>query len=260
MTNQRQALNRTDHAGLTLGSVKTLYHTAHIMAIPVVAAEAALIAREYVLVFEKDEPKAIALLGNRPDSNSYVNQEGRWLARYMPALIRAYPFSLQVVDSDASGEEKFNILIDPNAPHFSVGGGEPVLTEQGEPTELLGKVQKTLLEIHRNMALTSRQINQLAELNLLVERSISIKTQGVALEGFRVVDEERLSQLTGEQLVALRDSGALKLAHAQLSSLANAADSPLIRNPDLEVVEAPLAATENEDFELDFSQFLRKDH
>jgi hypothetical protein len=34
----------------------------------------------------------IAILGLKTDQNSYLDSEGRWKARYLPAFVRRYPF------------------------------------------------------------------------------------------------------------------------------------------------------------------------
>ena len=36
----------------------------------------------------------VAVLGLFPDHNLFVNEEGRWLGRYVPAAYRSYPFLL----------------------------------------------------------------------------------------------------------------------------------------------------------------------
>ena len=64
---------------------------------------------------------------------------------------------------------------------------------------------------------------RLADLGLLVERSIDCQINGerLTLNGFKVVDEDKLRALKPEVIQELFQSGALGFIHAHLLSLNN---------------------------------------
>ena len=62
--------------------------------VPILANEAASCAAEYPIVFVegKDGFAPVVLLGLRQSENLYVNINGEWDARYIPAFVRRYPY------------------------------------------------------------------------------------------------------------------------------------------------------------------------
>ena len=243
------------------GQGKRFGFAAKATSIPILSAEAANIAREYVMVFDRAQPQVHALLGSRQQFNGYVTEDNQWLARYIPSLIRAYPFRPGVLPSqnENTQEHQLIVLIDPDAPHFQDANGIPILDENGEPSEFLNKIQDTLRHLHQGIRHTIAQVSQLQQLGLLVERPVTIKRLNVAIDGFRVIDTELLNALSGAELTALRDSGAISLIYAHLISLSNLQDSPLIRQPAATPEEPQPSSAQDfftdEDFNLDFSKF-----
>jgi len=261
MFTRHETLNRKQHANLRFGQGKRFGFAAKATSIPVLSAEASNIAREYVLVFDRAQPQAQALLGSQQDFNGYVTEDGQWLGRYIPAFIRAYPFRPGVLPSQQENtkDHQLVVLIDPDAPHFQDNAGTPLLDENGAPSELLNKVQGILRHLHQGIIQTAAQVNQLQRLGLLVEQRIMIKRLNIAIEGFRVINQERLKTLSGAELAELRDSGALQLIYTHLISLNNLQDSPLLRQPVAKpAVPEPAPVQDfftDEDFNLDFSKF-----
>src|SRR5580692_19385 len=62
--------------------------------VPLMATEFELASSEYAIVFSgegKDVMPAV-LLGIRDQENLYVDENGAWNAKYIPAFVRRYPF------------------------------------------------------------------------------------------------------------------------------------------------------------------------
>lgn len=55
-------------------------------------------AEEYSIVFagEGDNLLPVVLMGVREDENLYVDSDGGWSAKYIPAFVRRYPLFSQV--------------------------------------------------------------------------------------------------------------------------------------------------------------------
>lgn len=213
------------------------YHfAAREMLIPVMAGEAAQIAREYPIVFPvgyRDTPAA--LVGVNEGANAYVQPSGHWQARYVPAHVRRYPFMLADSSTAADaeqGQKLFTIMIDNDAPHLGADEGELLFQPDGKPAPMLEQAQKMLLHLEKDRVRTQALLKQIDETGLLVERILQIgRESGSAhgLKGLRVIDTQRLAECPAETVYALHKSGALALIHAHLISLSNLNDGPLSR-------------------------------
>lgn len=230
------------HHGLCFNSKVTFAFASHLTASPVVSSEAGLIAREYVLVFAQGaQSLPLAILGVQRDTNVYVASNGQWLARYIPAHVRRYPFALgQGAAQKQEKEQSFTLMFDEDAPHFS-GGNEALLDDQGRPTPFLEKIQSVLLSLEHDQRHTVQLVAQLEAAGLLITRTLAAQRKDntrVGIDGVRVVDTDRLAKLTAGQLHTLHESGALALVHAHLISLSNLKNSQLVAEQDNDL--APL--------------------
>lgn len=248
-----EVLDPAKHAHLTYrGNVGYAFAREEI-AVPLVASEITTAARDYALVFDSAKPAAYALLGVEQGRNAYINAAGRWLGRYRPAAIRAYPFTLKAAGQSEQGNTRYAILVDMAAPQLA-GGGQ-ALFDDGKPSELLEKIQGILTSLEKERLRLAALVEQLDHHGLLVARSLNVESRDIAVGGFRLVDAEALAALSPEALAELRDSGALMLAYAQLLSQANLKDGPIAQAAS--APQGPLSIDElfgegDDDFTFDF--------
>lgn len=237
MFKQLNPLNREEHRSLRFSANQPYHFAADMMVSPIVAGEAAMISREYPIVFSRSVDSApLALLGLKEGTNAYVRSSGHWMARYIPAHVRRFPFMLaNSKPSEAlNGKRAFTIMIDLAAPHFSSEQGEPLFTPQGEPTAMLLKVQEVLTNLQRDTERTLKMVQEIDAAGLLVERILQAKPKNggktLALKGMRVIDTKKLAACSPDILQALNRSGALMLIHAHLISHTNLQDGPLLQS------------------------------
>lgn len=95
-------LNRDTHRELRLKPQDSLSFAAETNCVPLALVEFGDVAREYPIVFARlpGGLVPVALLGLRDAENLYLNAEGKWDARYVPAFVRRYPF-VAVQDNNA---------------------------------------------------------------------------------------------------------------------------------------------------------------
>ncbi|EGV28517.1 SapC family protein [Thiorhodococcus drewsii AZ1] len=225
-------LDRKRHRALRLSHNQSYQFVSSRLLVTLVAAEVAHAAREYPVVFPVgDDPMPMALLGVKAGENLHVNGQGQWLGRYIPAVIRSYPFQLMMSEAEGSGVDstvRAGILIDESAPHLSDQTGEPLFTETGDPSPVLLRVQKVLVALEQDRRRTVDLVSKLIGAGLLVERDLTVRPAGDAgayqITGVRVVDKSRLKQLPSTELQDLMQSGALDLLYAHLLSLTNLKD------------------------------------
>ncbi len=238
------ALDRVTHRDLHFNPNQTYAFAAQMMVTPIVAGEANLIAREYPLLFALQPDRLpLALLGVDKDRNAYVDANGHWLARYIPAHLRRYPFMLadSAATPDAEGARNFTVMIDSAAPHLQGNQGSALLGAAGEPTAILQQVQQVLMSLQRDELRTRKLVTEIESAGLLRERVLEArpkKGKPFALEGLRIIDKEKFAALPADTLLSLHQSGALALIYAHLLSLNNLQDGNL-RQDDVVKLAAP---------------------
>jgi hypothetical protein len=228
-------LQRAVHRALRFAPVQPYHFAAQEVQVPIMAGEAAMIAREYVIAFSlQDQAPPLAVVGVRQGANAYVRPSGHWVARYVPAHVRRYPFILAEGPSpqgNGASERQFTMMIVADAPHLGESAGELLFNSEGEPAPVLQKVREVLISMQRDTSRTLQLMQQIEVADLLIERDLKVRTRAGAvfnLKGLRVIDSEKFAALSAETLHDLHRSGALQLIQAHLISLSNLRDSPLI--------------------------------
>lgn len=214
-------LDRLRHRDLRIRPLADQRFAARTAAIPVVVGEFVDVAREYPIVFARDTRGGIScvcLTGVREDHNLYLDAAGHWDARYVPAFIRRYPFVF-----GENGTDRFFLCIDEACPAFG-SEGDALFDDQGEPSAALQNVLKLLNEYQRQVAMTQAFLAKLQGADLLRERQMRANMpdgRAAAIDGFLVVDEERLRALPEATLKQWLEGGELALVYAHLFSLGN---------------------------------------
>ncbi|NHQ61116.1 SapC family protein [Chlorobium sp. BLA1] len=215
-------LNREAHASLTVSPSPEGYrYAASARTVLLATAEFFDAGRFYPIIFSNTSDNAIlpvALLGLEENENLFVDDEGAWHGRYIPAYIRRYPF----ITTDGT-EGQTTVCFDEDFDGFNLEGGLP-LFEDGEPAPKMLEIQAFLQDYLLQMDRARQFGAQLAEYGLI--RAVDLQAtpaegSPIALNGLLVVDEEKLAQLSDSEVTKLFRSGALALIHAHLLSLRN---------------------------------------
>ncbi|QYF92924.1 SapC family protein [Massilia sp. PAMC28688] len=216
-------LNREHHRGIKLdGSVANFSFAASTSSMMIAAAELEEAALTYPVVFvgADGSPTALtALMGINQDENLFVN-DGRWEEGcYLPVFVRRYPF----VFAEGGPDEQLTVCVDEAHPGLNKETGELLLTDKGEPTEFMQSAIDFLGNCHSEMDRTKMFAQRMHELGLLVERNIEITRDGAnfRLEGFFVIDREKLAAVDDTVALELFRTGAMGLISAHLVSLNN---------------------------------------
>lgn len=190
----------------------------HIVAL--MAPEYPRAASEFPIVFVESESggfKSVAMLGVRPSENLLIDEQGRWLKGYIPAVIRRYPFAL----AQGASESEFAVCIDEGGSVLSKDQGEALFDENGEPSKLLENVKEYLLDLRKMELQTDAFCQFLQQNNLLTPLNIKLKEGGSvkAISGLFAINNERLDKVSDEVILECRKRGYLPLIYAHLGSL-----------------------------------------
>jgi hypothetical protein len=194
-------------------------------AIALAALEFADAAVDFPIVFVKipDEQGEtqlvpVAVFGLTAGENLYV-QGSTWRARYVPAMLRMYPFGVAGIE-----DERVLIAIDEEWPGWSRTEGEPVFDAAGQPSartrELIDEIGKIAGELQRGPALGKL----LADAGLLMDTRFEATTpdgEKIKVDGFYSVDTDKLAELDDAKALEFFPNGAMALIHAHQISMRN---------------------------------------
>lgn len=225
-----QVLHPAAHGGLVLDTGAGHGFAAAAHAVPLQAAEVVAASRHAPVVFSRGaDPMPLMVLGlNAGQGNLFVDAQGRWRAdAYIPAYVRRYPF---VFLEDAT-QAAFTLCIDEAAPGLRPAAAgpkagesavaQPLFDDRGQPTALTSSALDLCRDYQAQQATTRRWMQALVAAGVLVERRADVVLadgRTLAVEGFQVIDEERLAALPAAELIRLRDAGWLPAVYAHLAS------------------------------------------
>ncbi|MTK64410.1 MAG: SapC family protein [Methanobacterium sp.] len=186
---------------------------------PVLVAEVAAAAAAMPLAFspQGSDFGLVAVLGLSADHNLYVAPDGRWMAGYIPAVVRGYPFRI------GNGDDGQRLLCIDAAmvSERRTGAGEPFFDDEGRMTAETHAAAEGLSRQSSNMDQTASVCALLQERGLIVPWDVVVQSDAGnrKIEGLFRIDEQALNNLSDEQFVALRKNGGLLLAYSQLLSM-----------------------------------------
>jgi hypothetical protein len=160
----------------------------------------------------------VAVFGVKADQNLCID-DGRWRVRYLPAMLRFYPFALV-----RTGDDKAAVCFDQRWAGLSMTEGERLFDDAGQATELLKAIQGQLEELEVEAERTRLLGEMLTAKGLLQDmRFDATLTDGskLSVDGFLTVDEKKLAELPDPDVLEMHKRGVLGLIHAQQLSMAN---------------------------------------
>jgi hypothetical protein len=217
------ALNNDTHRQLRIKPGAGYRFAAETNGVFIAAVEFRPASREYPIVFvEAEEAIApMAVLGLTQNDNLFVNDDGTWDGRYIPAYVRRYPFVLAGPDTEA---DRLTVCIDMEFEGINEEEGERLFDDEGNNAALTTDTLNFLRDYQQQARLTQTFCKELKELELLEPMSATIESPGgerLNVVGFQVVSRERLKALKATQLAKLAKADTLELIYAHLASLDN---------------------------------------
>ncbi|MEH3036482.1 MAG: SapC family protein [Sphingomonas adhaesiva] len=221
--NGLEPLSSETHANYKVRPANTAPFLAGQHAIPVTVEEFPLIQRYMPIVFSAgDDPVPIALMGLNEGVNVFVDAGGALVDDnvYIPAYVRRYPYMLARLRPDA---EELSLCFDPTSPTIGdFEDGEPLFAD-GQPSELTRNILQFNENFEQAAARTNQFMTEIREMGLLMDGEVTIQQEGndqpFVYRGFQMVDEAKLTDLRGDQLRKMSQSGMLPLLYAHLFSL-----------------------------------------
>ena len=225
---QAVALDRVKHRDLKLDTTRRdLSATSKLNAFFVAGTEFTDACKEYPVVWVdagagddgKKQVAPIAVFGLRTEQNLCIAGDA-WRVRYVPAMLRLYPFALARVAAN-----EMVVCIDEAWSGFG-STGQALFDAAGAPTEFTGNVQKQLENFETEVERTRLAGALLVEKNLLRDMRFDATLPDgskLVVDGFLTIDEEKLAALSDADIVMFNRNGLMGLIHAHQISLGNMA-------------------------------------
>ncbi|HEX6707125.1 MAG TPA: SapC family protein [Albitalea sp.] len=160
----------------------------------------------------------VALMGLSVNENLFVDDEGRWDARYLPAFIRRYPF----LTAGVQGGDSPVVFVDAAWSGFNDTEGEPLFEDGDRPAPALQRTLDFLRQFDAEQQRTRAFCARLIGLDLLKQVAADATLPGgesLKVEGILSVDEDKLQALPDATVLELHRSGMLMLLQVHLVSL-----------------------------------------
>lgn len=222
------ALDRQKHRNLKLDrNARDMTRSKSLNAFFVAAGEFAEACKDYPIVWVpagqdaqgKQQVAPIAVFGLQQGQNLCIDAADRWRVRYVPAMLRTYPFAMA-----RTGETELLLCVDEDWIGLSEASGEPLFKADGTPTELTLAVQQQLEQLELDIERTRRYGERLVELKLLRDMQFDATLpdgRKLQVNGFLTIDAEKLNALSDAETLDLCRTGLLGLIHAHQISLSN---------------------------------------
>ncbi|UZK67584.1 SapC family protein [Sphingomonas sp. M1-B02] len=221
--NQLEPLSSQTHADYRVRPLDKAPFLAKQHAVPVTVEEFPLVQRFMPIVFSVgDDPVPLALMGLNEGVNTFFDDEGKMDGSdfYVPAYIRRYPYLLARLRPDS---DELSLCFDPTSDTIGAFEEGEKLFDNGEPSEMTKNILQFNEQFEQAGARTSMFMKELMEMGLLIDGEVSIQPddtqQPFVYRGFMMVDENKLTEMRGDQLRKIVQNGMLPLIYAHLFSL-----------------------------------------
>ncbi len=215
-------VNKERHAHTKIKQIDGFGFASKFHIASVMTHEFARACSAYPIVFledkEKDEFRPVVLLGLNAGENLFVGVDDKWRVAYVPAIIRRYPFALASTEQ----EGQFTVCIDEASTLVGNEEGVALFSEAGEPSEAIENVKRYLGELQQMDVFTRAFCKYLAENNLFTPLNMRVRQvdQVKNISGCYVINEERLTNLSNDRFLELREKQYLPAVYSHLVSLA----------------------------------------
>ena len=194
-----------------------MWFSASLEAIALAVTEVPQVGQSMPVAFMRTDAgwRAMAVFSSGNGRNCFLTHDGHWRGHYVPALLRAYPFTLLGERTDKQ------LKLWPNVTPEPLGDGVEPFLEDGQPTEHIRKTMSFLTLVHADIAKADEAIKLLDNAGVMRPWQPAGSDRCLKLSGNAVyaVGSDRLAALPDTLFLKLREIGALPWIYAHLHSL-----------------------------------------
>ena len=223
-----EPLNLDQHGALKVRRLTSVPEFGQTHAVPLTVDEFTLVQRNFPIVFSVGgTPVPIALMGLNEGVNVFLDQDGRSTDPniYIPAYLRRYPFLLAKLRQDS---DELSLCYDPTSGAVGNFDDGETLFDGDQPSPATKAILEFCEQFEAAGLRTNAFVEDLVKSDLLMDGEVAIQPEGFdqpfVYRGFRMVDEEKIRNLRGDELRKMNQNGMLPLIFAHLFSLSQMRD------------------------------------
>ncbi len=209
-------LNKETYRDLKVDGRPSAAHGDNLHFVQVIVGEFSHLLAHYPILFGKHGETGQffcgAMLGFIEGENQFLDDWRRDPEFYRPLTLQRGPFYI-------NGPE---LAIDLDDPRVGAESGQPLFTEQGQPSRYLQRIVWAFQDLRPGIEQTRIFIARLLELNLIEPIDIEVEFEDGTLrhcEGLYTINQEALARLGDAVVVELFRRGYLALIHMMINSL-----------------------------------------
>lgn len=223
-----KVLNNIEHADLRIDTRKKMEYGDSVGGSIIFPSEVLAAQKEYPIFFQKSsetgEFQMIVLFGFKQDENLFLTESG-WQAEFIPAVIERDPFLIGFQADSSTGEKRPVVHIDMDSPRItSEGKGVPVFLDNGGNSPYLDAVTKHLDIVNEGVGAAQKMFEVFTEYALIESIALDIEFNdgtGYNSNMYYTINQDRIYELHGDEVVKLHQGGYLQLAYLILASFGN---------------------------------------
>jgi hypothetical protein len=226
--NSIEPINLEQHGKMKVRGITSMPELGRTHAVPLTVDEFALVQRHFPIVFSVGgQPVPIALMGLNEGINVFLDDNGRATDSnlYIPAYLRRYPFLLAKLRPDS---DELSLCYDPTSGAVGDFDDGEALFDGDEPSAATKAILEFCEQFEAAGLRTTAFIEDLVKSDLLMDGEVAIQPEGFeqpfVYRGFRMIDEEKVRNLRGDELRKMNQNGMLPLIYAHLFSLSQMRD------------------------------------
>jgi hypothetical protein len=220
-------LTKDQHKDTSINSAYAKELGDAVMSVPTFALEFRNLQAHYPILFQKDSQTGrffpIVLLGFEQGENLFL-KNGKWDAAYIPVMAQKGPFSIGLYGDGELKDKQRLIHIDMGHPKVNSGGELRLFEQHGGATDYLEKVSGLLDIIHHYNEHNQEFLQELVQKDLLEQVTIDITLANGHkgnLIGHYTIKEERMQELSGNELQSLNQKGFLLPIYMAIASISS---------------------------------------
>jgi hypothetical protein len=221
------ALDTVVHRDLRIDNTLNAVHLlAPFTSFMITLGEFAEASRDFPILFVRAAPEngkdtvaPVAVFGLKPGENLFL-RDGEWTGSYLPAMLRAYPFTMARIE----GSDRWAMVFDNSWAGVGREVGQPLFNEKGEATEFLNEVHRFVQSVENDIERTRQACAELLERKLLKPMRFDATLangETLSVDGFMTIDEEAVLKLSDAEIGRLYRSGLLHVLQTHHLSLGN---------------------------------------
>lgn len=223
-----EPLNLDQHGSMKVRRLMSVPEFSRTHAVPLTVDEFTLVQRHFPIVFSVGgTPVPIALMGLNEGVNVFLDTDGRSTDPniYIPAYLRRYPFLLAKLRQES---DELSLCYDPTSGAVGDFDDGELLFDGDQPSAATKAILEFCEQFEAAGVRTNAFVEDLVKSDLLMDGEVAIQPEGFeqpfVYRGFRMVDEEKIRNLRGDELRKMNQNGMLPLIFAHLFSLSQMRD------------------------------------